>query len=851
MPTSASTPATDFTRDVVGRYVCNGLDEALRSADPALHPDARPFDVIIVGGGSFGAVLAARLLRRDSTHTHRILVLEAGPMLFAEHVQNLPPSLDTNEVWGVPWNSDSPQPWNRQFPGLAFCMGGRSVFWGGWSPYLIDTELPSPPWPASVKHDLTNPVVPGGGGRLVSYLDHAAEQIGTAATNDFVNGALHETLRDVLFKGLTSQPTILTGHRGALNSGDDLEAPLAVQSTGPRPGFFPFNKFNGVQLLVRAARIAQAEAEQASAGDLEAKNVKKRLMVVPNAHVIRLERNGRQITRIIVHSPSTGPVSITVPPGGLVFLAQGTIESTRMALSTLPNAQGLIGRNLMAHLRSNLTIRIPRANFGTALDPAKNPELQVSALFVKGIHPHKDRTPGHFHIQITASGVGQLETNSEAELFKKIPNIDEIDAFRDLTDAFIVVTLRGIGEMVGDRTSADPQNRVRLDLLGPQGPFDFGQPRALVRLETQPKDAADPRGDKDVVLWNVMDQAAEQIALIFAKGGPVQYLNGTLWQTSLPPLDVRRDKLSTTHHEGGTLWVGEEPATSQDPLRWGVTDEWGRFHEADNLYAVGPALLPTLGSPNPMLTGVALTRRTADHLIPPAVITPPAPQFSYLFDGTEKTFRLWRLAGGGAFSLIDGAMVAEPSGSIGLFYYVAQTFENFVLRLDFLLPRPTGFANDNSGVFVRFRDPRRPVPDRNNPAILYPYNNQAFVAVDTGFEVQIDEEARGDTRFNEPDGFPYNRTGAIYKITSLGPNPGQQDYVNTQRLAANTWHTYEIEIVGGTYTVRLNGQPSTRFVNTDSFRGKPPSADAASGYIGVQCHTGRVAFRNIQIKALP
>jgi len=126
-------------------YVCNGLDEALASADTSKHPDARPFDFIVIGGGSFGSVLATRLQRLDQTHAHRVLILEAGPFELPEHVQNLPPGLDTREVWGVPWNSDSPQPWNRQFPGLAFCVGGRSVFWGGWSPYLIDSELLVPP----------------------------------------------------------------------------------------------------------------------------------------------------------------------------------------------------------------------------------------------------------------------------------------------------------------------------------------------------------------------------------------------------------------------------------------------------------------------------------------------------------------------------------------------------------------------------------------------------------------------------------------------------------------------------------------------------------------------------------
>ena len=34
---------TDFTRDVLGRYVCNGLDEALRSSDrTVVRPDGRP-----------------------------------------------------------------------------------------------------------------------------------------------------------------------------------------------------------------------------------------------------------------------------------------------------------------------------------------------------------------------------------------------------------------------------------------------------------------------------------------------------------------------------------------------------------------------------------------------------------------------------------------------------------------------------------------------------------------------------------------------------------------------------------------------------------------------------------------
>jgi hypothetical protein len=56
-----------------------------------------------------------------------------------------------------------------------------------------------------------------------------------------------------------------------------------------------------------------------------------------------------------------------------------------------------------------------------------------------------------------------------------------------------------------------------------------------------------------------------------------------------------------------------------------------------------------------------------------------------------------------------------------------------------------------------------------------------------------------------------------------------------------------------TYTVTLNGQPSTVFTANqadpnEKFRGRKKSEDPDSGFIGVQVHTGTVAFANIRIK---
>jgi GMC oxidoreductase len=105
---------------------------------------------------------------------------------------------------------------------------------------------------------------------------------------------------------------------------------------------------------------------------------------------------------------------------------------------------------------------------------------------------------------------------------------------------------------------------------------------------------------------------------------------------------------STTHHEAGTLRMGDNPTTS-------VTDANCHFHGVKNAYVVGPALFPTIGSPNPMLTGIALARRLGDHLLPPPPAASSEAGFRYLFDGSEKSgdlFAKWIRVGGGDFILV-------------------------------------------------------------------------------------------------------------------------------------------------------------------------------------------------------
>jgi hypothetical protein len=272
----------------------------------------------------------------------------------------------------------------------------------------------------------------------------------------------------------------------------------------------------------------------------------------------------------------------------------------------------------------------------------------------------------------------------------------------------------------------------------------------------------------------------------------------------------RRDQPGTTHHEAGTLRMGTDPATS-------ATDPDCRLHCVNNAYAAGPSLFPRTGSPNPMLSGVALARRLAVHL---SDTTPYVAEAGYqvLFNGIDAG--RWRFAGRGDVALIDGALVTEPADGLGLSWCSTPTPPDFTLRLQFRLTRP----DDNSGVFVRFPDPTSKG-----------YDNPAWVPVHFGLEAQIDDLARDD-------GADMHHTGACYGI----PDPA---FVRLPARPPGQWNDYEITCQGQTYTITLNGTQTTRVVNTNPQRGRP-GAPAAPSFIGVQAHTGHVAFRHIRITAL-
>src|SRR5207302_6016 len=259
-----------------------------------------------------------------------------------------------------------------------------------------------------------------------------------------------------------------------------LEAPLAVQARPPHAGFFPMNKFSTVPLLMKAARTAVTE----SGGD----DARREFMILPGTHALSLRTTQTATGTWRVTGVDTSNGFIPLAPGGAAIIALGTVESARLALVTFDGTSiptlPLIGKNLMAHLRSNIVFRVPR----TAIPglPGTTNELQAAALFVKGrVTRTNGDLVGHFHLQITATGGGST-VGSEDELFRKVPDVDFFEQLATSTDTHVAVAIRGIGEMEPadlNNIGAHP-SRVDLDARTDE----YGVRRAFVTLTATQRD---------------------------------------------------------------------------------------------------------------------------------------------------------------------------------------------------------------------------------------------------------------------------------------------------------------------------------------------------------------------------
>jgi hypothetical protein len=169
----------------------------------------------------------------------------------------------------------------------------------------------------------------------------------------------------------------------------------------------------------------------------------------------------------------------------------------------------------------------------------------------------------------------------------------------------------------------------------------------------------------------------------------------------------------------------------------------------------------------------------------------------------------WRMAGPGGFRRVSDGVIESHGGS-GLFWYVAEVFEDFVLEVEWRVTR----EEDNSGVFIRCP----PLGDSPQPAI------------EQGYEIQIDD--RGVDPERDRLDSPLHLTGAVYKLAPA---------LRRASRPLGEWNVFEITAQGPTIAITLNGEHVSRLEN---------ASRNSRGHIGLQNHHegSAVQFRALRVR---
>lgn len=166
----------------------------------------------------------------------------------------------------------------------------------------------------------------------------------------------------------------------------------------------------------------------------------------------------------------------------------------------------------------------------------------------------------------------------------------------------------------------------------------------------------------------------------------------------------------------------------------------------------------------------------------------------------------WNHYGPGYFELDEKTGVLTTHKGMGLFWYAAKKYGNFILELDFMVSE----EKSNSGIFLRI------------PTV--PHDNYY---VGHSFEVQI-----------YAPGGDVHKTGAIYDA-----EPPMKDVVK----GTSEWNHYKISFIDDHIGVELNNVPVIEWAAEPRGKIKDFSSE---GYIGLQNHDWdtSVSYRNIFVK---
>lgn len=525
-------------------------------------------DVVVVGSGVAGAILASKLAGGGAS----VLILEAGPRVDrGEGIERFQKSRTKTSLSAYlnPPHAQSPDTdrlgdyyvlsGTTKFEGLYLrAVGGSTWHWGGNASRLHPNDFRmrsqygvGVDWPIAYAS-------------MLPYYEQAERELGVAGDPNtslvpsprgpFPMPPIPQTYNDrMVAKAAAPLGMTLKATPQARNSEMYDDRPPCCGSAMCVPMCPVGAKYDG------SVHVAKAEA--AGARIIE-NAVATKIKVGPDRHV-----TGIHFRR------SDGSEGLAV--GKIFVLAAHAIETPKLLLmsgsdampSGVANSSGMVGRNLMAHIQTGFV--------GLAANPVYSYRGPVET---SGFAEWRD---GSFRSEYAAMGSGSSNQGWARAIGPQFRAAELINK-GGLLGATLRATLREqiIREVaIGGSAEIlpDPDNRVTLDEL--KDPI--GLPRPHIHF-----------GITDYTRRS-LDLGQQRHRKIMEALGCTSILDGG------PRVN--------TSIIGGTARMGTDPATS-------VLDPDLRSHDHPNLFVVGSAAFPTMGISPPTLTIAALSLRAADRV---------------------------------------------------------------------------------------------------------------------------------------------------------------------------------------------------------------------------------------------
>ncbi|MFF2625401.1 GMC family oxidoreductase [Kitasatospora griseola] len=592
-------------------------------------PDARHWDVIVVGAGFAGSLVAGQLGARG----WRVLVLEAGQGApdaeqghldavesYRSAVAKVPNSpygagrwIDSPDVTdlsgdtGGGFRSDGHFVQRGPLPyasGYLRANGGTGLAWTGLAPRMHPEDFRA----ADFGYGRNWPI---GYGDLEPYYRAAEREIGVAGDVDEQRAGVGLPFPDGYRFPMRSIPrSYLDEVMAKALDGRSVQEPGAQGPTGlrvvttpharnglPHPDADPDEPAAGrpcqghascVPICPSRAKYTplRTQARWGPSVTLVTRAVVTRVRIAGNGRAAGVEYRACRDGAITPASASTHTAD-----ADLVVLAAHAIENARLLLASgAANSSDQVGRNLMDH-----------------------PVLLTWGLMPRQIGPY--RGPG------STSGLEGFRFG--AARARRAPFRIEIGNWGwswalGPPDGRVAELLRSGGP--DGRGLFGPQLRRTLaDRIGREFAFQFemeqdADPANRVTIDARHRDAlGNPR---PVLHYNLSDHVKRGIVAAKSVSDQLFGLLGAEDHTRFDPgpawpghfeYEGRSYAYRGAGHGAGTHIMGDSPATS-------VVDEWQRCWDHPNLYAVGCGSMPTVATSNPSLTMAALALRSSDEI---------------------------------------------------------------------------------------------------------------------------------------------------------------------------------------------------------------------------------------------